>query len=89
MTLPLIYTLQRANKSTRDTLIRTVEKYNKDKKRVRELVQEVHRSGGIAYAQGVMETYIQQALSLVNEIPPSPATQSMKDLIGYVIERGN
>src|SRR5688572_23912083 len=89
MTLPLIYTLQRANKSTRDTLIRTVEKYNKDKKRVRELVIEVHKSGGIKYAQDVMETYIQQALVLVNEIPPSPATQSMKDLIGYVIERGN
>lgn len=89
LTLPLIYTLQRADKTTRDRLIRTVEKYNKDKKRVKELVTEVHKSGGIQYAQNIMEGYIKQALSLVSEIPPSPATQSMKDLIGYVIERGN
>ncbi len=89
MTLPLIYTLQKVDSSTRNTLIRTVEKHNKDKKRVKELILQVHQSGGIQYAQNIMETYIQRAISLVDEIPPSTATQSMKDLISYVIQRGN
>jgi len=89
MTLPLIYTLQKVDSSTRDYLIRTVEKHNKDKKRVKELMVKVHETGGIQYAQNVMESYVEQALALVNEIPDSKASQSMKDLISYVIERGN
>lgn len=89
MTLPLIYTLQNVDSSTRKTLIRTVEKYNKDKKRVKELIVQVYQSGGILYAQNAMEKYVQQAIQIVDEIPPSPATQSMKDLIEYVIQRGN
>ena len=89
MTLPLIYALQMSDASTRKTLIRTVEKFNKDKSRVKELIREVHDSGGIRYAQNMMETYVQQAIELIEEIPASTATQSMKDLIGYVIARGN
>ncbi|HZV69623.1 MAG TPA: polyprenyl synthetase family protein [Saprospiraceae bacterium] len=87
MTLPLIYTLQKVDPSTRKTLIRTVEKYNTDKKRVRELIRQVHESGGIKYAEEVMETYIQKANKLLQEFLPSPATSSMKGLIGYVIDR--
>jgi len=89
MTLPLIYTLQKVDGPTRNTLIRTVEKYNKDKKRVRELILQVHQSGGIEYAQKAMDKYVQQAIQLVDEISTSSASQSMKNLIAYVIERGN
>jgi len=89
MTLPLIYTLQKSDSSTTKTLIRTVEKFNKDKKRVKELITQVHKSGGIEYAQKIMENYVREAITLIDEIPPSASTQSMKDLIGYVIARGN
>ncbi|MEP6647842.1 MAG: polyprenyl synthetase family protein [Saprospiraceae bacterium] len=89
MTLPLIYTLQNVDSSTRRTLIRTVEKYNTDKKRVKELIQLVHQTGGIKYAEERMAMYIREALAVFDGIPNSPATQSMKDLIAYVIERGN
>ncbi len=89
MTLPLIYTLQKADSPTKKMLIRTVEKHNKDKKRVRELIAKVHESGGIQYANDVMETYVAQALAIIEEVPPSAATESMKDLIGYVIARRN
>ena len=87
MTLPLIYTLQQVGTSRRKELIRTVEKYNTDKTKVRDLIKEVHSSGGIRYAQQVMEEYVQKALAMVDEIPASPATTSMKELIGYVIDR--
>lgn len=87
MTLPLIYTLQHVAPATRKELIRTVEKYNKDKKRVSELIRQVHASGGIKYAEEVMNQYVQKAKSLVNEIAASPATSSMQGLIEYVIDR--
>ncbi len=89
MTLPLIYTLQRADKATKNLLIRTVEKHNKDKKKVDELIKTVRQSGGIQYAEERMDSFVQQALSIIDEIPPGPATQSMKSLIAYVIQRGN
>src|SRR6187399_647503 len=77
MTLPLIYTLQQVSSSRRKELIRTVEKYNTDKTKVRDLIKEVHSSGGINYAQQVMEEYVQKALAMVDEMPPSAATTSM------------
>lgn len=89
MTLPLIYALQKADRATRNKLIRTVEKHNKDKKKVSELITHVHQSGGIKYAQDVMDTFVKKALDIIDEVPPGPATQSMKDLIGYVIQRGS
>src|SRR4030095_5757875 len=87
MTLPLIYALQHVDTSMRKEMIRTVEKYNKDKKRVIALIEQVHKSGGIAYATGMMEKYVQTAYALLEELMDSSATSSMKNLIGYVIER--
>ena len=87
MTLPLIYALQNADRVTKNSLIRTVEKYNKDKKKVKELMVTVHQSGGIQYAQQVMDKFVKEALDIIEEIPPGPATKSMKELIAYVIER--
>jgi octaprenyl-diphosphate synthase len=70
-------------------LIRTVEKYNKDKKKVSELIQTVYASGGIAYAQKSMEKILEEAREQLSELPPSIAAESMRDLITYVIEREN
>lgn len=87
MTLPLIYTLQQAEPSQRKALIRIVEKHNTNKEKVRGLIREVHAGGGITYAEQKMKEYVDKALSLVDNIPPSPATTSMKELIAYVIDR--
>lgn len=87
MTLPLIYTLQQVSTSRRKELVRTVEKYNTDKTKVRDLIKEVHASGGIRYAEQVMKEYVEKALAMVDEISPSAATTSMKELIAYVIDR--
>ena len=87
MTLPLIYTLQNVNSARRNELIRTVEKHNKDKARVRDLIQQVHQSGGIHYAQKVMEEYMQRALTLLQEQPQSSSRESMFSLVDYVIKR--
>lgn len=89
MTLPLIYTLQQVDAPTKKKLIRTVEKHNKDKKQVRELIAQVKTSGGLQYAQAVMESYVAKALAIIDEIPEMPATTAMKELIEYVIARKN
>ena len=89
MTLPLIYTLQQVDSSRRRELIRIVEKYNKDKTKVRDLIKQVHQSGGIRYAEKVMEEHVQKAIGLIQELPSSTSRDSMVALVNYVIDRPN
>jgi octaprenyl-diphosphate synthase len=87
MTLPLIYTLQKVTPQQKKHLIRTVEKFNKDKKLVGELISTVYATGGIDYAQKVMENILEEARQQLDTLPSSEATDSMRNLISYVIER--
>lgn len=89
MTLPLIYTLQHVDSSKRRELIRTVEKYNRDKTKVSALIRTVHESGGIRYAQEMMESYVIKAREIIDQLPPTDARDSMIDLVAYVIDRSN
>jgi octaprenyl-diphosphate synthase len=89
MTLPLIYTLQNVDSSRRKELIRTVEKYNKDKTKVRDLIKQVHQSGGILYAEKVMEEHVQKAIAMIEALPSSSSRDSMIALVNYVIDRSN
>jgi len=89
MTLPLIYTLQQVSSSRRKELIRTVEKYNKDKTKVTDLIKQVHQSGGIRYAEKVMEEHVQKAIAMIEELPSSTSRDSMIALVNYVIDRSN
>lgn len=87
MTLPLIYALNNVNPSDRKLMINIVKNHNEDPKKVAEVVDKVHRSGGIAYAQKRMYEYREKALSLLQRFPDSPARQSLKDLLIYTTER--
>ncbi len=89
LTLPLIYTLQQVDATRRRELIRTVEKHNQDKQKVNQLIATVKDAGGLSYAEEVMERYIEEALRIVEGLPPTEARDSMKSLISYVMERGN
>lgn len=87
MTLPLIYALQQADPGLRRRMIRTVEKYNTDKKKVAELLHHVHALGGIRYAEEAMRDYLQKADAVLDEFPANTARESMRDLIRFVLER--
>jgi octaprenyl-diphosphate synthase len=87
MTLPLIYTLQNVDSSTRKELIRTVEKNNTNKVKVKALIEKVRVTGGLKYAQEIMESHIHTASQLLKNLPAGAARNSMEDLIGYVMER--
>lgn len=89
MTLPLIYTLKKVDARQKNDLIRVVEKHNKDKKRVKELIDKVYASGGIEYAQDKMKSLILQAQEQLAALPESKAKESMNQLMEYVLEREN
>lgn len=87
MTLPLIYSINTASLSEKRWLIRSVKKYNKDKNRVREVIEYVKKHGGLNYSEQAMYDYRDRALRILDDFEDSPAKDSLKTLLNYVVER--
>lgn len=88
MTLPLIYALSNADRDTRRRLINIVKNESHRPEKVAEVIQTVRQSGGIEYATEAMYRYRREAMELLDQIaPPSPARQSLHDLLVFVTER--
>lgn len=87
MTLPLIYALNTSGKKDRKWLINSIKNYNKDKKRVQEVIAFVKQAGGLNYAIQQMHAYKQQASEILNTYPDSEYKLALETLIDYVIER--
>lgn len=87
MTLPLIYTLQHADKETRRKIIYIIKNQSTDRKKVNEVIAIVRQSGGIEYALQKMKEYHAAALDLLHKYPDTPERQAMEQLVSYVIER--
>ncbi|MBP8792043.1 MAG: polyprenyl synthetase family protein [Lutibacter sp.] len=87
MTLPLIYTLNNCSKDEKKWLINSVKKYNKDKKRVKEVIAFVKDNGGMEYTVEKMKSYHQKALAILETYPESPYKESLLTMVNYVIDR--
>lgn len=87
MTLPLIYTLQNASWSEKRRSINIVRRHSENRKKVDELIEFVKESGGINYAQQVMNRYYAEAREILDQFPDSPYRQSLLELVQFTIER--
>lgn len=87
MTLPLIYTLNTVSRKEQDWLINSVKNHNKDKKRVREVINFVKRNGGLDYAVKRMKEFQAEALDMLNYYENSPYKESLELMVNYVIDR--
>ncbi len=87
MTLPLIYTLNHCSKDKKKWLINSVKNHNKDKRRVKEVIDFVKISGGLEYAITIMHQFKAQALSILSEYPDSEYKSSLMLMVNYVIDR--
>jgi len=87
LTLPLIYTLNNADKSTRRQLIYIIKNQNKKKNKVDFVIGKVKQSGGIDYAVKKMNDYKQEALQILNEFPDTDSKKALIDLVSFVTDR--
>lgn len=87
ITLPLIHTLEKAPSEDRKWIINTIKNHNKNKTRVRELINYVKQSGGVEYAIKKMKSLRQNALEILDRYPESAAKESLKIMAHYVIDR--
>ena len=87
MTLPLIYALNTADKPTRNWILNTVKNHNKDKKKVKELIDYVRRAGGLEYAQNKMLEYRSEALKILESYPDNEYREALRRMIDFVVNR--
>ena len=87
MTLPLIYVLNTCIEKEKQWLINSVKKYNKDKKRVKEVIAFVKTHNGLEYATAKMKEFQQKALNILNDFPASPYKEALILMVNYVIDR--
>ena len=87
MTLPLIYALNNASTSEKRKMIRIVKKHNEDKKKVREVIDFVIKTGGIEYAQNAMHNFKDKALAILKEFEQNEANKALAELVIYTTER--
>lgn len=87
MTLPLIYALNNCSKSEKKWVINSVKNHNKDKERVKEVIDFVKKTGGMDYAVSKMESFKDEALVILNSYQNSQYKDSLILMVNYVIDR--
>lgn len=87
MTLPLIYVLNQASKKDKNWLINSIKNHNKNRIRVRQVINFVKNNGGMDYAISKMKQYQDEALLILNTYPESTYKNSLELMVNYVIER--
>lgn len=87
MTLPLIHTLQTADRSKRKRLIRLVKYRHHDNAAVQEVMNEILQGPGMDYARERMNELKAKSLKLLEPVPDSPAKMALQELVEFTIER--
>ncbi len=87
LTLPLIHVLQKVDASLKKEIIYIVKNNNNDKKKVKFVIDNVIKHGGIEYATQKMYEYRDKALEILNSFQPSPARAALEELVRYTTDR--
>jgi octaprenyl-diphosphate synthase len=87
LTLPLIYTLNNTDNSTRKEIINIIKNKNRIKEKVQWIIKKVEEHGGIAYAVNKMNEYKMEALSILQQFPNGEIKKGLEDLVIFVTDR--
>lgn len=89
MTLPLIYSLMKADRSTKRNIVNIIKNHNTEDKRVKEVIAFVKNSGGMEYATEKMKAYQSRAFEVLDTFPDSHYKNSLRELVKYTTERNH
>jgi octaprenyl-diphosphate synthase len=87
LTLPLIYTLNNCDAKIRKKIIYIIKNENTDKEKVKFVIEEVKKAGGIIYATEKMFSFRDEALNILYEFPDTEARQALEELVRYTTDR--
>jgi octaprenyl-diphosphate synthase len=89
LTLPIIYTINNADKTTRNYIINSIKNHNTDKSRVAEVIKYVNEHDGITYTHKVMIDYKEKALAILANHSNREIANKLSMLVDYIIDRKN
>ena len=87
LTLPLIYTLNTVNKSLRRELIYIIKNQNRDPEKIRYVIGQVVKAGGIRYATDKMFQYRDAALEILHEFEDNEVRKALEELVRFTTDR--
>jgi octaprenyl-diphosphate synthase len=87
ITLPLIYALSHTTTSEKRRIINLVKNHNEDPEKVNQIINFVHQTGGLEYAENEMQKYQQEAFEILNTFPAGEARTGLEQLVRYTTER--
>ena len=87
LTLPLIYTLNKVDRSEKRKMISLLKNHNDERESVQYIINKVIETGGIKYAEEKMNQYRDNALNILNSFPASDARTAMEELVRYTTDR--
>ncbi len=87
MTLPLIYTLNNIDATTRRELIYIIKNENKNAVKVKKVIDTVVNFGGIKYASEKMIEYRDEALNILYRFNDSDERKALEELVYFITNR--
>jgi octaprenyl-diphosphate synthase len=87
LTLPLIYTLNKLDAAKKRELIYIIKNENKNKEKVKMVIDTVVKCGGITYAIEKMNNYRDEALAILYEFDDNEVRKALESLVRYTTDR--
>ncbi|KHJ37578.1 All-trans-nonaprenyl-diphosphate synthase (geranyl-diphosphate specific) [Pedobacter glucosidilyticus] len=87
VTLPLIYALNKAEKTEKKRIINLVKNHNDDPDKINTIINFVRNSGGLAYAEQQMMNYQEEAFKILAQFPASESLTGLENLVRFTTER--
>jgi octaprenyl-diphosphate synthase len=87
LTLPLIYTLNTVNKTLRRELIYIIKNQNRNADKIKYVIGQVVKAGGIRYATEKMNEYRDEALKILYEFEDSDVRRALEELVRFTTDR--
>jgi octaprenyl-diphosphate synthase len=87
LTLPLIYTLNKVDRSKRKKIIYIVKNEKENKAQLNWLINEVIKAGGIDYSIKKMNAFKEEAIKELYHFPDNPIRKGLEDMVRFVTDR--
>jgi len=87
LTLPLIYTLNKVDRSTRRKIIYIVKNKKENKEELNWVIGEVIKAGGIDYSIQKMNAFKEMAIQELHHFPDGPVRKGLEDMVRFVTDR--
>lgn len=87
ITLPLIYSLEKASLPRKRHILHIIGNNKKSRSEVDEVIRFVSENGGMEYAALRMNQYRDKALAILDTYPDSEVKESLREFVRYTVSR--